>query len=126
MDIFKLPANIIKNILEFDSTYHEQYKKILNEIKMFPVWNVKHVADENSITDYYFHYTIAANMLRYWNKTYTNYISNLLSSSNSSLNREYNERRELINFLDKNNISNEISGRKQTLFQWIRYYRKAY
>ena len=67
-------------------------------------------------------------IIDYWNKTYTTYIKNLLNNSsipNSISNtREINETRELVNFLDNNNISTEIIGRKQTLFQWIRYYRK--
>ena len=135
-NIFNLPSNIINKIMEYDPTYHEQYKKVLNEIKMFPVWNAKHITDTDESVNYYFHYTIATDIINYWNKTYTTYIKNLLnnssasnsnsnnSSNNSSNTREINETRELINFLDNNNISTEIIGRKQTLFQWIRYYRK--
>ena len=127
-NIFNLPSNIINKIMEYDPTYHEQYKKVLNEIKMFPVWNAKHITDTDESVNYYFHYTIASDIIDYWNKTYTTYIKNLLNNSsipNSISNtREINETRELVNFLDNNNISTEIIGRKQTLFQWIRYYRK--
>ena len=127
-NIFNLPSNIINKIMEYDSTYHEQYKKVLNEIKMFPIWNSKHISDSIQTISYYFHYTIAADIINYWNKTYSNYIKNLLnnSSTTNSNTREINETRELINFLDTNNISTEIVGRKQTLFQWIRCYRNLY
>ena len=123
-NIFNLPNNIINKIMEYDSTYHEHYKKVINEIKMFPIWNVKHVTDNTHTIDYYFHYTIARDILNSWNKTYSRYIKELIANTN--INREINEMRELINFLDTNKISTEIIGRKQNIFEWIRYSKKLY
>ena len=115
--MFKLPHNIICKIFEYDSTYYELYKKVLDEISMFPIWNIRHSIDTR-VTDYYYHLTIARDMINHWEKYhYTYFIDDLTDNSNT-----VSEKRYLINYLDTNSINSKISGRGQTLFEWIKYY----
>ena len=115
--MFQLPHNIICKIFEYDSTYYELYKKVIDEISMFPIWNIRHSIDTR-VTDYYYHLTIARDMINHWEKYhYTYYIDDLTDNSTT-----VSEKRYVINYLDTNSINSKISGRGQTLFEWIKYY----
>ena len=115
--MFQLPHNIIWKIFEYDSTYYELYKKVIDEISMFPIWNIRHSIDKR-VTDYYYHLTIARDMINHWEKYhYTYFVDHLTDNSNI-----VSEKRYLINYLDTNSINSKISGRGQTLFEWIKYY----
>jgi hypothetical protein len=115
--MFQLPQNIICKIYEYDATYYELYKKVIDEISMFPIWNIRHIIDTR-VTDYYYHLTIARNMINHWEQYhYTYFIDDLTDNSNT-----VSEKRYLINYLDTNSINSKISGRGQTLFEWIKYY----
>jgi hypothetical protein len=37
--MFHLPQEIIRNIYEFDPTYREEYKNVLQDLKMLPVFD---------------------------------------------------------------------------------------
>ena len=60
--MFQLPQHIIYKIFQYDSTYHEHYKKVLHEISMFPIWNIRHINDRH-FTNYYYHLNIAKNII---------------------------------------------------------------
>lgn len=115
--MFHLPKHIINKIFEYDSTYREIYKKVLYQIEVFPVWNIKNINDELATIHYYYPFKIAYDMMSHWNKYhYTYYIDTLVSNSHE------NSTKELVNFLDNNAINNNIPGVKKTLFKWIKFY----
>ena len=120
--LFDLPQPILSLIYEFDGTYHDIYKKIVCEIDLFPIWNVDYIKNENRLKrlPVYYCRKIATDMLCHWNNHYTSFIDSLLNYQNN----EYVEHRILINYLDTNNIGSEIPGRRETVFEWIKYYNK--
>lgn len=119
--MFQLPPHIIYKIFQYDSTYHEQYKKVLDEISMFPIWNICHINDTH-FADYYYHLNIAKDMITHWKKYhYSYFINDLTDNSNNEIK---GEKRYLINYLDTKSINSKITGRGQTLFEWIKYYNK--
>lgn len=118
--LFDLPKHILSLIFEFDDTYHKVYKKIVNEIDLFPIWNITYLKDNVSNCNIYYCKQIATDMLCHWNNHYTSFIDSLL---NYQANR-FGEERKLINYLDTNNCGSNIPGRKETVFEWIEYYNK--
>jgi hypothetical protein len=117
--INKLPNSISSHIFEYDNTFRDAYKKVMYEISMFPIWNVSYMNDNTSAHKIYYNKKIASDMLCHWNNHYTTYVDSLLNYSNDNSNDDI---RGLDNYLDNNNLSSRIPGRKQTLFQWIEYY----
>lgn len=111
--MFHLPKHIINKILEYDSTYHEIYKKVLHQIEMFPLWNIQCLTDNTSIKTHYYPLNIATDMISHWNKYHYTYHINTLEDTGT---------RQLINFLDTSIINTVIPGIRQTLFEWIQYY----
>lgn len=112
--MFHLPKHIINKILEYDSTYHEIYKKVLHQIEMFPLWNIQCLTDNTSIKTHYYPLNIATDMIFHWNKYHYTYHINTPETDI--------ETRQLINFLDTSTINTVIPGIRQTLFEWIQYY----
>ena len=118
--MFYLPREIINKIFEYDSTYHEKYKLVLHEISMFPIWNIKHKKTDTQNIDYYYHLNIAQDMLIHWeNYHYTYFLGTISENEN-----EFDETRELVNYLDVNSIRSKMPCRDQTIFEWIRYFNK--
>jgi len=118
--LFDLPSNIIGLIFEYDDTYHIIYKQLIQEIKLFPVWNVTYLKDEVDTINHTVYYCkkIAKDMLCHWNNHYTSFIDSLLNYQTNT----YHESRTLVNYLDTNQCGSAIPGRKETIFQWINYY----
>jgi hypothetical protein len=119
----ELPNNIISLIFQYDGTYHKIYKQLIQDIKLFPIWNITTVNKENSLDNQLVYYckNIASDMMCHWNNHYTSFIDSLLNYSNHQI----NEDRILVNYLDNNNCGSIIPGRKETLFEWIQYYNKV-
>lgn len=119
--MFQLPHHIICKIFQYDSTYHEHYKKVLHEISMFPIWNTQNKNNTRYI-DCYYNLSIAKDMIKHWEKYhYTYFINSLTDNSNNEIE---GEKRYLINYLDKHSIRNKIYSHQLTLFEWIKYYNK--
>ena len=118
--MFQLPQHIIYKIFQYDSTYHEHYKKVLHEISMFPIWNIRHINDRSYISHYYYHLTIARDMISHWEKYHYTYFTDDLTNDSNTV--SVSEKRYLINYFDTKSINSKIPGRGQTLFEWIKYY----
>ena len=119
--MFQLPQHIINKIFQYDSTYHEHYKKVLHEISMFPIWNTQNKNNTRYINCYY-NLTIAKDMIKHWEHYhYTYFINSLTDNSNNEIE---GEKRYLINYLYTNSIRNKIYSHQLTLFEWIKYYNK--
>ena len=75
-----LPASIWNLIFQYDSTYHNKFKEVLEEFKTSISWKVVWV-NSNRETQYGLSEDWAEEMCEYWNKTYAQFYGYSLSEN---------------------------------------------
>jgi hypothetical protein len=118
--VFDLPPSIIGLIFEYDDTHRVTYNYLIQEIKMFPIWNITYLSDELDTTSHAVYYCkkIASDMLSHWTNHYTSFVDSLLNYQNDTAYYD----RTFVNYLDDHSHGSIIPGRNETIFQWITYY----
>ena len=76
-----LPSSIWTLIFQYDRTYHEKYRNVLQELKSKVLWKIVWINSDRK-TEYYNSKNYCDTILKYWNVTYANYYS-LIPSENS-------------------------------------------
>ena len=79
--MFKLPLELEMLIFQFDSTYHEKYKEVLQEFKSRVLWKIVWINSDRK-SEYIKCRYWRDSILNYWNVSYA-ICYNLIPSENS-------------------------------------------